>query len=312
MTPRSEEQVRQVLVTGGAGFIGSHVMERLRELGWTVHALDNLSTGDPANVPDDLPFHLADVRSDADIARVFRQAPFDAVVHCAAQTSVERSMLEPELDREINVAGTRRLASAARAAGVRRFVFISSGGAIYGETPGAATEDCLPAPRSYYGLHKFAAEQVIRSEGVSHAVLRPSNVYGARQRADAEGGVIAIFLERLRNGQPLHLHGSGRQVRDFVHVSDVAGAIVLALGYPDDVVWNVASGRGTSIVELARKVAAASGAELQVTRGPRRAGDIDRSLLSPARLIATGAWGPPLSLDKGLSLTLGGEVASKP
>jgi len=292
---------RRVLVTGGAGFIGSHVAEVLHTLGWHVEVLDNLSSGDPANVPEGIRLHIGDIRSDADLRAVFGGAQFDAIVHCAAQTSVERSMKNPDLDWQVNVLGTRRLAAMAKAKRVHRFVFLSSGGAIYGDTAQPADEKTMPAPRNYYGLHKYAAEEILRAEALSHAILRPSNVYGLRQRSDAEGGVVAIFHQRLLAGEPLEIHGSGQQVRDFVHVSDVVGAVLAALVTEGDVIWNVASGEATSIIELAKAMAALVGHPMEVRYSPRRPGDVDRSLLNPAALLATGLWGPPLSLAEGLS-----------
>ena len=291
----------RVLVTGGAGFIGSHVAEGLSRLGWQVEALDNLSTGDPANLPRHVPLHIADLRSAEDVREVFAASHFDFVVHCAAQTSVERSMKSPELDHEVNVAGTNYLLGAAREAGVRRFVFMSSGGAIYGDAPEAADEETMPAPRSYYGLDKYAAEELVRAASLSHAILRPSNVYGPRQRSDAEGGVVAIFHSRLHAGQPLQVHGDGRQTRDFIHVSDVTSAVVAALSVEDDVLWNVASGEATTILELAQRMAAEIGQSLQAGYLASRPGDVQSSLLSPARLLATGLWAPPLTLRQGLA-----------
>jgi UDP-glucose 4-epimerase len=300
------------LVTGGAGFVGSHVADALHTLGWHVEVLDNLSSGDPANVPCGIRLRIGDIRSSADIRQACDAAPFDAVVHCAAQTSVERSMVDPGLDWEVNVAGTRRLAMAAKASGVRRFVFLSSGGAIYGETATPAGEGTMPAPRSYYGLNKYVAEQFLRVEGLSHAILRPSNVYGSRQRCDAEGGVVAIFRQRLAAGEPLDVHGDGRQLRDFVYVSDVVGAVLAALAIEDDVTWNVASGEATSIIGLARAMATVADRHVEMRYGPRRSGDVDSSLLSPGALRATGLWGPPLPLAEGLRLTLTEFVEAAP
>ena len=287
-------------MTGGAGFIGSHVAERLYAQGWETHVLDSLATGDRANVPAGVALHVADIRSDDDMRRVVRHGPFDAIVHCAAQTSVERSMKDPAFDRDVNVTGTRHLLAAARETGVGRFVFISSGGAIYGETEGAATEEAVPGPRSFYGMHKYVAEEFVRASDVSYAILRPSNVYGARQRSDAEGGVLSIFRDRLLAGQPLEIHGDGTQVRDFVYVGDVVDAVLLGIETIDDVTWNICSGIAITVREAARLMAAEIGCELRLIDKPRRGGDIDKSLLDPSRLLATNAWGPPLPLDTGL------------
>jgi UDP-glucose 4-epimerase len=290
---------RRVLVTGGAGFIGSHVVQRLHSLGWDSHVLDSLATGDRDNVPAGVRLHVADIRAEEELLAVLRKG-YDAIVHCAAQTSVERSMKDPEFDREVNVTGTRYLLAAARQTGVSRFVFISSGGAIYGETAEPATEASVPAPRSFYGVHKYVAEEFVRAAGVPFAILRPSNVYGARQRSDAEGGVLSIFRESLLAGRPIELHGDGRQVRDFVYVDDIVDAVVLAAETQSDVIWNVCSGVATPVSEVARIIGAEIGCDPVVERKPRRAGDIDKSLLSPARILATNAWGPPVALDSGL------------
>ena len=294
---------RAALVTGGAGFIGSHVAEALHALGWHVEVLDDLSAGNPANVPPGVRLHTGDIRSERDLRAAFNGGRFGAVVHCAAQTSVERSMRDPNLDREINVGGTRRVAMRAKASGVRRFVFVSSGGAIYGETPQPAAEQTPPAPRSYYGLHKCQAEGVLRADGLPYAILRPSNVYGPRQRADAEGGAVAIFCQRLLTSAPLDIHGSGQQVRDFVYVSDVVAAVLVALASEGNVIWNVASGQATSIIALVEEMAALTGCLVEIRHQPRRAGDVDKSLLTAAELSATGLWGPPMPLAQGLRLT---------
>jgi UDP-glucose 4-epimerase len=291
---------KRVLVTGGAGFIGSHIVETLLAAGSRVEVLDNLSAGSQANVPAGVPLHIADVRSAADLRRALSGDRWHAIVHCAAQTSVERSMKDPALDRDVNVTGTRLLAEAAKVAGVPRFVFVSSGGAIYGETQDAATEMTPPAPRSYYGMHKYVAEEFVRASGLGFAIIRPSNVYGRRQRADAEGGVIAIFADLIRRGEPLVIHGDGSQVRDFVHVSDAVQAVLAGIQTSNDVIWNVGSGVATTIINLAHEMAAAGGRPLAVTFSNRRPGDVTRSLVSPAALLQTGLWGPPVELLAGL------------
>ena len=296
----AETRPGRVLVTGGAGFIGSHVAEALLRDGWDTHVLDSLATGSVTNVPPDARLHVADIRSADELGATFRSAPFDAIVHCAAQTSVERSMKDPDLDRDVNVTGSRSLLQAAKASDVRRFVFISSGGAIYGETAEPATELSVPAPRSFYGMHKYVGEEFVRASGVHYGIIRPSNVYGPRQRADAEGGVLAIFFERLAAGLPIDVHGDGSQVRDFVYVADLVDSVRLALSTSEDVIWNVSSGVATSVLEAAHAIGRELGAEPQLRFRPRRAGDIESSLLSPARILATGEWGPPLPLVTGL------------
>ena len=302
-----DASVANVLVTGGAGFIGSHIIEALHALGWRTHVLDSLVTGNASNVPEGVTLHEGDIRSADTVGSVMQASQADIVVHCAAQTSVERSMKDAALDRDVNVSGTQVLLAAARSAGVRRFVFISSGGAIYGETLEPATERTPPSPRSSYGTHKYLAEQSVNTAGISFAILRPSNVYGPRQRSDAEGGVLAIFSERVLAGLPIEIHGDGRQVRDFVYVSDVVEAVRLAISHNQDVIWNVSSGAGTAVIDAARRVGEHLGSEPTLVFCPPRAGDINQSLMTPALISSTGAWGPPLSLDDGLR-----RLAAKP
>jgi UDP-glucose 4-epimerase len=289
---------RRVLVTGGAGFIGSHIVEALLAQGWEVEVLDDLSAGSPANLPPDVPLHRGDLRSTQALGRLTGR--FEAVIHCAGQTSVAVSVRRPDLDWQVNVLGTANLLlwAAAREAG--RFVFLSSGGAIYGETPRPAREDCPPRPLSPYGRHKLLAEMLVRASGLPHAVLRPANVYGPRQRAGAEGGVVPTFLRRLFSGRELEVHGDGLQERDFVHVADVAAAAALALRWPRDVTWNVATGRAVTVLELAHLLGGLLGVEPRLRFLPPRPGDVRRSVLDPSRLLSTGRWGPPLPLEEGL------------
>jgi len=298
MTDRSA--LGGVLVTGGAGFIGSHIVEAMHAAGRPVQVLDNLTTGRASNIPRDIALHSGDIRSEAAIAAAIRAAQAHVIVHCAAQTSVERSMNDPQYDRDVNETGTQLLLDAARQASVRRFVFISSGGAIYGETPEPASEDTPPSPRNFYGTHKLFAEERVRRSGLSFAILRPSNVYGPRQRSDAEGGVLAIFSERIAGGLPVEIHGDGRQVRDFLYVSDLVEAVELAISRSENVVWNVGSGRATAIRDAALILADQLGMTPQLVFRPRRAGDVDKSLVNPALLSSTGRWGPPLALREGL------------
>jgi UDP-glucose 4-epimerase len=210
-------------------------------------------------------------------------------------------MTDPGFDRDVNETGTQVLLDAARNGSVRRFVFISSGGAIYGETNEPATEETPPAPRNFYGTHKLLAEKSVRESGVSFAILRPSNIYGPRQRSDAEGGVLAIFAERMAARLPIEIHGDGRQVRDFLFVTDLVDAVRLAVSSSDSVIWNVGSGSATTILDAATTLAEHLGIAAQLVSRPRRAGDINKSLISPALLRATGRWGPPLPLRDGLA-----------
>lgn len=297
-----------VLVTGGAGFIGSHVVETLLHDSWQVSVVDDLSGGDRANLPGGVPLFVHDI-ADPALMAVFAAGAFDAVVHCAAQTSVPRSVADPAFDRRVNLVGTENVLACAKASGVGRIVFFSSGGAIYGDMDVQADETTLPAPLSQYGVHKLAAESYVALSGLSHAILRPANVYGPRQRAGTDGGVIATFVDRLSRGEILHINGDGAQVRDFVYVADVASAVRSALSWNSSGVWNVASGVETTVNDLARHVGDALGVAPTLAYGPARAGDVRISRLSNARIIRQGLWRPEYTLAQGLAAMVATKTA---
>ena len=290
---------RRAIVTGGAGFIGSHLVERLLADGTAVLVVDDLSSGTRERVPAGVRLERLDIAGD-EIDRVFGDWRPDVVFHLAAQASVPMSIQAPLRDLAVNVTGTHRVAAAARTAGARRLVFVSSGGAIYGETSRAATETTLPAPRSYYGVHKLAAEGHVALAGLPYAIARPSNVYGPGQGAGLEGAVVAAFLDQAASTGVLRVHGDGLQTRDFVHVEDVVGAL-LRLSEPDTAsgTWNVASGRSGTILDLARTVERALGRPLGREFAPARPGDVRHSAASAARLKALG-WRPSTSLASGI------------
>jgi nucleoside-diphosphate-sugar epimerase len=293
----------RAVVTGGAGFVGSHLVDRLIDDGWAVLVVDDLSTGQADNVPPTARLERLDIALD-DLDPVVRGWRPDVVYHLAAQASVPMSIKDPLRDLAVNVSGTYRVAAAARAADARRLVFVSSGGAIYGETTRPATERTIPAPTSYYGIHKLAAEGHVTLAGPSYAIVRPSNIYGPRQTAGLEGAVVATFVRQALAREPLTIDGDGRQRRDLVHVRDVVEALV-RLGDPDGPrgLWNVSSGRTVSVASLADTVERRAGVALGRIHRPVRAGDVRNAAESAARLRRLG-WAPSTPLAQGIAQLL--------
>jgi UDP-glucose 4-epimerase len=290
----------RAIVTGGAGFIGSHLVDRLVAEGVDVLVVDDLSTGEARVLPPEVRLEPVDIAV-ADLDSLFGAWRPDVVYHLAAQASVTASIRDPLRDLAVNVVGSHRVATAALAAGATRLVSVSSGGAVYGETRRPATEATLAAPISYYGVHKLAAEGHVTLAGPPCAIARPSNVFGPRQRAGLEGAVVAAFVEQAVTKGCLTIHGDGRQTRDFVHVLDVVDALVLLGRSATPVgVWNVAAGEGTSVNELADEVERAFGAPLRRDHGPRRPGDVVHSAISAGRLTAAG-WRPQIRLASALA-----------
>jgi UDP-glucose 4-epimerase len=285
----------RVLVTGGAGFIGSHVADALLERGHAVWVLDDLSTGSARNVHDQVTFIEGDIRDPDVVERAFRDARPEVVNHQAAQTSVSVSVREPVRDADVNVLGSLHLLEACVRHGVPRFVFASTGGAIYGEVPEGerADADAPAAPLSPYGCAKLAVEGYLgayrHEHGLASTVLRYANVYGPRQDPHGEAGVVAIFCHRLLEGQPLQINarretGDAGCVRDYVYVQDVVRANVSATeaALPASApILNVGTGVGTSTGELAERLARAHGVEPPVRFAARRPGDLERSVLEP-------------------------------
>jgi UDP-glucose 4-epimerase len=303
----------RVLVTGGAGFIGSHVVEQLLAAGHEVAVLDNLSSGKRENLPDGVRLLVTDVRDREATAKVLADFRPDAVSHQAAQASVSVSMREPALDAEVNVMGGIHLLDACVAAGVTRVIFASTGGAIYGEVPPGtmATERTVPAPESPYAIHKLTVEHLLsvyrRHRGLEVRVLRYANVFGPRQDPHGEAGVVAIFFDASREGRPLRINamsstGDPGCVRDYVYVGDVARMNLLALrGEIAEPVANVGTGIATTTLDLARAILAVTGRESLIEHGPLRAGDLRVSLLDPA--LPKKYLGRLVPLEEGLGHT---------
>jgi UDP-glucose 4-epimerase len=294
----------RTLLTGGAGFIGSHVVDALLARGDEVHVVDNLSTGSRDNLAAAAELHELDIRDPA-IETLGAEIQPDAILHLAAQADVGTSVEQPVFDAEVNVIGTVRVLEAARAAGAR-VVFTSSGGAIYGECDQPATEEHARLPLSPYGVSKLAGEEYVASwnrlHGTSHVVLRLANVYGPRQIPELEGGVVAIFLDRLARGETCVIFGDGGHVRDYVHVSDVAAAFLRAADAGTGT-YNVGTGVATSVLDLYRLCARAAGVDREPSVAAARPGDLLRSVIDASRAERDLGWRAETPLADGLSRT---------
>jgi len=292
----------RAIVTGGAGFIGSHVADALVSRGADVLVIDNMARGLREHVPPDADFVDRDIREP--LGDVFADFRPDACFHLAAQADVRLSVERPDEDAMNNVIGTIHVLQAAQQQGAK-LVFASTGGAIYGECERPAREDDPLAPVSPYGTAKLAAESYIatfnRLHGSQHSILRYANVYGPRQDAELEGGVVAIFFERFRNGEPATIFGDGEQTRDFVHVFDVVAATLAA--YDTEGIFNIGSGQETTVLELHDLCRRASGTEGEPVFAPERLGEIRRSVLDPTSGEAGLDWTPKLELEEGLRQT---------
>jgi UDP-glucose 4-epimerase len=298
----------KVLVTGGAGFIGSHVVATLLGRGYEVVVIDNLSTGCEENIDARARFYKLDVAA-ADLGKIFAREKFDFVIHLAAQTAVPRSVAEPDHDCRVNVLGTVNVMEAARKTGVRRVIFASSA-AVYGDVATVPiSEDACLGPTSFYGLSKLTAEKYLKlySElfGVEHVVLRYANVYGERQGDAGEGGVVSIFARNILAGQPISIFGDGGQSRDFVYAGDVAAANCQALvAAGANTVYNISTTTETSVNELAELMAKVAGRASDRRYLPAREGDIYRSSLDNRSARDALDWRPAVSLSEGLTATV--------
>lgn len=293
----------RAIVTGGAGFIGSHVADALLARGDTVHVLDDLSSGKREHVPQDAELHELDIRGDT-LAGVVADVRPDVVFHLAAQADVGTSVERPAFDADVNVLGTIQVLEAARAVGAR-VVFSSTGGAIYGECERPAREDDERRPLSPYATSKLAGEEYLatwnRLYGTSHVACRLANVYGPRQRPSLEGGVVAIFLHRLGEGREVEIFGDGNQTRDFIYVGDVVEAFIAAASASGSGVFNVGSGAEASVNALYALCARVTGVEREPRFAPERAGDLRRSVLDSARAARDLGWRSTTRLEEGVA-----------
>ncbi|HEX5819961.1 MAG TPA: NAD-dependent epimerase/dehydratase family protein [Gemmatimonadales bacterium] len=301
----------RVLVTGGAGFIGSHIAEAYLRGGWDVTVLDDLSRGHEKNVPKGATFVKADIRSQ-EAKRVVAEGRFDVLNHHAAQIDVRVSVDEPAFDAAINIVGLVNLLEGAGEGGVKRVVFASSGGTVYGDPEVVPTPETAPnCPISPYGTSKLAGEHYIRMlgalRGFEAVAMRYANVFGPRQDPKSEAGVVSIFVSRLLEDRPLTIFGDGKQTRDYVFVGDVARANVLASTCPmppvtahESRAFNIATAKQTSVLELAAIVGRVMGVEPKLEFGEARAGELLRSALDVSKAKRVLGWQPEVSFDAGL------------
>lgn len=298
----------KILVTGGAGFIGSHIVDALLAQGHEVAVMDNLITGRKENLNTQAKFYHVDIR-DKEVEDIFKREHFEVVYHQAAQMDVRKSVADPRYDAEVNILGTLNLLQQAQKTSVKKFIFASTGGAIYGEQVQFPAEEEHPTwPASPYGITKLACEKYLaffgQNYGISYALLRYANVYGPRQSPHGEAGVVAIFTSRMLGGEQPVINGDGKQTRDYVYVGDVVAANLRALDYPKNDYFNVGTGIETDVNELFRILNQATGNRVKELHGAAKAGEQLRSVLSYDKAARLLDWRPKVGLEQGLAQTV--------
>ena len=298
----------RILVTGGAGFIGSHVAESLLNLGHQVVVLDDLSTGREENIPDGAKFVNGDITDRQLVSKLIGDTRFDVVNHHAAQMDIRSSVEDPSFDARVNILGTLNLLQSSIKTGVKKFMFASTGGAVYGEQEKfPAAEDHPTRPVSPYGISKLACEKYLFyyqvQYGLQTVIMRYANIYGPRQNPFGEAGVVAIFSNKLARGEQVTINGDGLQTRDYVYVGDVLAANFLALDSVGSITFNVGTGIETDVVTLYRHLAEAAGTDLPAHHGPPKPGEQRRSVISPQYAHESLGWQPRVSLSEGLAIT---------
>lgn len=299
----------KVLVTGGAGFIGSHLVDRLIEEGHRVAVIDNLSTGKKENINKRAELFRMDILSPK-IERLFKKERFDIVSHHAAQIDVRRSVEDPLFDAQVNILGLLNILENAVRYGTKLAIFASSGGTVYGEQEAFPTPEDHPTnPISPYGVSKLTSEQYLyfykKSYGLKYSVLRYANVYGPRQDPFGEAGVVAIFTQKmLMDGQPI-INGNGMQTRDYIYVDDVIDANMLVITRSAEDTFNVGTGKETSVNDLFKLLRGSIGlVDIKAVHGPARRGEQLRSALDSTRLEKALDWEPKVDLEEGLRRTV--------
>jgi len=298
----------RILITGGAGFIGSHVADACIHAGHDVFVLDNLSMGRRENVHPRATLIEMDIR-DEEIAGVFRDGKIDVVIHHAAQMDVRKSVADPRFDASVNILGTINILEQCKAAGVGKFIFASTGGAIYGEQEYFPADEKHPvSPLSPYGITKLAIEKYLfyynAEFGLRYVSLRYANVYGPRQNPHGEAGVVAIFTKKMLAGEQPVVNGEGKQTRDYIYVDDVVRANMFALSYNGSSIFNVGTGVETDVNRLFAALNKLTGGKCREARGPAMKGEQQRSVLDYSAIAKTFGWKPAVSLEEGLQRTV--------
>ena len=299
----------RILVTGGAGFIGSHVVDALLREGHAVAVVDNLSTGSAANLNSAACFYQADICDGDALARIFADFRPEIVNHHAAQINVCRSVVDPTFDAQVNILGSLQLLAAARAHGVEKIVYASTGGAIYGEPRYLPADEQHPVqPIAPYGVSKLTVEHYLYvysgNYGVKYTVLRYANVYGPRQNMHGEAGVIALFIGKMLAGEQPKIFGSGEAVRDYVFVADVVAANLLALHAGNGAIVNIGTAVGTSVNALYALLAQDIGFALPPIYAEKRAGEVECSYLANGLAAEVLGWKPTVSVAEGIKRTV--------
>ena len=299
----------KILVTGGAGFIGSNNADAFIQEGHSVTIIDNLSSGNKKNINPKATFHKVDITDKRRVAEIFTKGRFDIVDHHAAQIDVRKSVEDPAFDARMNILGSLNLLDNCRRTGVKKFIFASSGGTIYGECGKKAPDESFPGnPLSPYGIAKFTVEFYMKFYaeifGLKYTILRYANVYGPRQDPHGEAGVVAIFSQRMLKGEPIKIFGDGKQMRDYVFVGDVVRANCAALYRGDNETINIGTGELTSVNELVKLMSRSAEYTRKPDYKPARPGELFKSFLNAKKASRVLGWKPHVKISKGLEETI--------
>jgi len=298
----------KILVTGGAGFIGSHITDGFISQGHEVVVIDNLETGNPQNINPSAKFYLIDIRAE-EVEKIFDIEKFDVICHHAAQMDVRRSVKDPLFDADVNIKGTLNLLQNAVRFGIKRFMFASTGGAIYGDQETFPCDETHPTrPVSPYGITKLSAEKYLffyaKEYDIKYTIFRYANVYGPRQNPHGEAGVVAIFTEKLLKGEKPVINGDGLQTRDYVFVKDVVKANMAGLNIKGNDIFNIGTGIETDVNTLFDMINRTTGANAEEKHGPAKPGEQQRSVISFEKAKRVLGWEPSRTLEQGIEETV--------